>query len=758
MRILKIEIEEFGKLRSLTLEPAAGLTLIEGGNESGKSTLLAFLRFVFYGFPRRSGPDGEERDRRLSWQSRCAAGRLTLECEEVQYRIMRRAYLRGSAGRESLCEEMTVLRLPEGEVLSLAGETPGEYFLGLPPELYEGSLCMTQTGADRVCAPGVGEAMGDLLFMGEASFSAEDATARLERARRDLQHLKGRGGRIAELEDELSALEATLSRATEDAMRLCELRTDTERARGRAEEIRAELARTSAMLEAAEIDRTLVLFDDRTAALQEQARCRAALEREQTAAGGALPDRAFVERVATALRRALDEKARMARLSSEIEMLQGMGEDEALAEGAARIRAMGGSAAAHTFIEKKRRRARICTGMGVFFAILSLLAGLFAVWRPDLRLMAAAASGGLLLIALLWFLGAALAAAKARSLLSLVGKPRSGMLRTHLEGVLREAELRRTNGERLQAAEHERQAASEALREAEDQLHTELSAVGRAELCGSTEAITAYLEEVAHSRGAQQTALSEAAVALERAGGIVETLTRSLAGVDEAALRARRASLPVPREGGDALRGRQAMLQQALEEAEHRVLEGERAESALAATARDPAMLERERIRITEELTAARGRLAAVRMALEAMSEAADELRRSITPRLCRETERIFHAVTEGAHGKLRLSSDFSVTIEEGGVPRPLSYFSAGCRDAMHLSLRLSLLGILSGDPLPLFFDEALSRLDDDRARAVLDVILYYCEKGGQCLLFTCHDREARLLSRERGVKRFSMP
>ena len=66
MRILKIEIEEFGKLRDLVLEPCEGLTLIEGENESGKSTLLAFLRFALYGFPRRGGADGDERDKRLS--------------------------------------------------------------------------------------------------------------------------------------------------------------------------------------------------------------------------------------------------------------------------------------------------------------------------------------------------------------------------------------------------------------------------------------------------------------------------------------------------------------------------------------------------------------------------------------------------------------------------------------------------------------------------------------------------------------------
>ena len=77
----------------------------------------------------------------------------------------------------------------------------------------------------------------------------------------------------------------------------------------------------------------------------------------------------------------------------------------------------------------------------------------------------------------------------------------------------------------------------------------------------------------------------------------------------------------------------------------------------------------------------------------------------------------------------------------------PLSHFSAGCRDAAHLSLRLGLLDTLAKERLPLLFDEALSRLDDDRAYALLQLLMEYCNAGGQCVLFTCHSREAAFLT-----------
>ena len=152
MQILKIEIDSFGKLREFSLEPGRGITVIEGENESGKSTLLAFLRFVLYGFPRKNAPDGDERDKRISWQTRTAAGRLTLAWKGDVYRITRRFLCRSTAARESVSEELSVVRVSDGQEVALEGKTPGEHFLGLPPELYDGSLSLVQSGADRVCA------------------------------------------------------------------------------------------------------------------------------------------------------------------------------------------------------------------------------------------------------------------------------------------------------------------------------------------------------------------------------------------------------------------------------------------------------------------------------------------------------------------------------------------------------------------------------------------------------------------------------
>ena len=54
MIIESIKINAFGRLREKTYEFGEGLNIVEGENETGKSTLAAFIRYMLYGFPGRA--------------------------------------------------------------------------------------------------------------------------------------------------------------------------------------------------------------------------------------------------------------------------------------------------------------------------------------------------------------------------------------------------------------------------------------------------------------------------------------------------------------------------------------------------------------------------------------------------------------------------------------------------------------------------------------------------------------------------------
>ena len=50
MKITTISVDGFGQFHGAHLEPAPGLTVIRGVNEAGKTTLLAFVRAILFGF------------------------------------------------------------------------------------------------------------------------------------------------------------------------------------------------------------------------------------------------------------------------------------------------------------------------------------------------------------------------------------------------------------------------------------------------------------------------------------------------------------------------------------------------------------------------------------------------------------------------------------------------------------------------------------------------------------------------------------
>ena len=82
MIIESIRIDAFGRLSGYTCAPGEGLTVIEGDNESGKSTLAAFIRYMLYGFAPARGAELGEKKKRIDWQSGRAAGSMVVRVGE----------------------------------------------------------------------------------------------------------------------------------------------------------------------------------------------------------------------------------------------------------------------------------------------------------------------------------------------------------------------------------------------------------------------------------------------------------------------------------------------------------------------------------------------------------------------------------------------------------------------------------------------------------------------------------------------------
>ena len=785
MKFLTAEIEEFGKLEHRRFVFGEGMNLIEGENESGKSTLLAFFRFLFYGFPRRNAAGGDEREKRLSFRTRRAAGSLTFTCRGETYRIFRAVTAKSE--REAT-ETLSVTGEPEGNEIDLAGKTPGEFFLGIPAELYDSSLCVRQSELDRVGEGDVSGRVGELL---SATGGAARAEKILENARRTLCYRKGRGGKIAELEDEEGELLRGMAEATESAARLGALAEEETRTRAALTRAKNALSAQHAAAEKARLRAALEQYHDLCHA-EEDARGAAIRVQELEKAGQSLPDEAALARLGHLLAEKRNAEQALAGAESAISQFgpvpprpataspkapareTNIAEPPAspafpkapLREGGGARSAAGGaratadfapSAEIHSVVAPNKNGSSTRTPAGESF-----VTNTGATAFPQAPRRKATGLWALCALFALLAVGAAAMACLPLTLpfpaVALLGAAAGALA---IAAVCAVAACKKAKPAPLSPAQAEAQEAySRALSDfldAQNVLDTEWEKTCGEPLAPYTDP-DAVLREYAGMRGEHSAELAAAREAQSRAENRAFLLRGRVGNLNAETVQARLAALKsvpdLPESPEET-----AALAAKISAGEERLAALTREEAGLLATAKDPAELARRKEEVSARLAAARESLAALELARSALLTAETELRQDIAPALCRAAGGLFRELCgEGTgHEALHMDADFSVMLDADGTRHPLSCFSAGCRDAAYLSLRIALTGLISKEPVPLLLDEPAARLDDRRAAALLRALANLTETGGQCLLFTCHRREAALLAPLAAFERIEM-
>ena len=104
MEITQLHLKHFGKFTDYRLDLHAGINIISGGNETGKSTLHAFIRAMLYGVTRNRSKSLDEYQLREPWENPAHfAGSMKLLYEGKIYRIDRNFHRREESV-EVVCE------------------------------------------------------------------------------------------------------------------------------------------------------------------------------------------------------------------------------------------------------------------------------------------------------------------------------------------------------------------------------------------------------------------------------------------------------------------------------------------------------------------------------------------------------------------------------------------------------------------------------------------------------------------------------
>ena len=147
-----------------------------------------------------------------------------------------------------------------------------------------------------------------------------------------------------------------------------------------------------------------------------------------------------------------------------------------------------------------------------------------------------------------------------------------------------------------------------------------------------------------------------------------------------------------------------------------------------------------ENDRIREEITA-------IDLALETMTKLSATIRDSFGLYLNKTASELISGITGGIYDSMSVDESLNVFMNTRTRLVPVEQVSSGTMDQIYLALRLAAAKLIQpeGDYMPLIFDDSFVLYDEDR----LHTALKWLKKAypGQIIIFTCHQREAQMLT-----------
>ena len=736
MKIKEINISDFGSLKNKVLTLDAGLNVIYGENESGKSTVLLFIKYMLYGLGRRSASNSE-RERSVSWSGHSASGSMTFEHGGEDYRIERR-YTDG--GRE----RFSVTRLSDGEEIN-SDKTPGEYFLGVPKEVFESSAFVGQMRSSKIDGEKTAESIRNMLTTADESVDSAKILKNLGNIRVGYLHKNKNGGSLYEDEQRIIEYRRLLEKARDNSFALEEQIQKLDRAKADYEIVKRDLEAKDILI--SEMNKIIIL--ERFDSLEHKRIEREDISKkreELTAAtlkNGFFPTRDHIAELKHALKAFEDAQGKFS-AQSERAAAESEGSCNAeLAKLGERIEENGGADRILALVSEKKKKSK------------SKNAAIAALWGAQAVFSASAVL--LMLSNLLW--GAALFAfvipAVIFTLTSLGSKKKMAReindiaaeygataqtLEQRLEQAARELSLYRAQTAIRIRLEAELESAKSNLDDARSSLDALLCKTQSEEVDARAE--IARLEAFV----SEYDALLRDEDALSR---IIEQEQRALAAYDCNELRSEISLDPEQISSASVSEAQRVRSFLAAKKAnfEKKIMTLTSAVAELKASAADPLTIADELAELEEKHAADTEFFEALTLAMESIEQAGQLMSGSVTPAISKRASEVMARISADKYTVLRTTGTLGLSLDSEGFGVKSDLLSDGTRDAAYLALRIALFSRIYGAELPpLMLDEALCQFDDTRAERMLLMLDELTREGAQCLCFTSHKREGEIL------------
>ncbi len=708
--IERIEILSFGKLKNAVVTANSGINILSSPNESGKSTLAAFIKFVFYGFAggRKHALSDNEKELYTPWDSDVSEGSIYITADGEKYKISRRC---ASSGKE-ICE---ITRRNTGKA-EFVGEVPGEVFFGVGEEIFARTLFFRQLTLPQSKDEILADRLRDIAISADEQVSTQKALKRLNDAKNELKSKMGNGlipdcERLVEnLEEKITesaSLRRESARIEEEIEKRERIIKNAESQLGKLRRERLNIEKYDAYLRLRTINRLTL---EENLAREEYEKASAGLKQQADADAFGELSAKQAELVAEQRTRA-NIKSTLEETEAELEEIKTqMPLDSHQAKKAKRL------------IKSSQKNSKLM----FIFAGICVLAGLlvyFAVPTP----------AGFVGVAL----GLILAAVGAVAL----GKPAAYAKELGLEGA---QELKQAV-ENLPALEQRLTEVNAKFEDITDK-YTQ-SRLRCAQLKKDLDEHIALYADIGEEDNYSEkinrilTASTASGEKLAVWRAKKEEYEKAVEGIDVSALTIQAQGAEKPeREKNVVDREINFYTQQINQLSE--INQKDRLECAtLEGKSGDPAALVGKRdsyLRLLEEYKL---KHKAYETAIRIINESSDYMKSMVAPRIGERADEYFRVATGGKYSSLQVDTRMSMSYGED-FNRSCDFLSAGTRDSAYLSLRLALADMLfGGSGVPILLDDAFGRIDDNRLRMISGA-LGEAAKKHQIFILTHGDRE----------------
>ena len=786
MKIKEINIASFGGIKNLKITPENGFNVIYGDNENGKSTVMSFIKMMFYGSGRNSSDISKNiRKKYTPWDGSQMAGSIDFEHSGRLYRIEREFRKSDATDKVTLCD------LDLGTRVAAPSDI-GTKFFSLTAAGFERSVFIGQFGFPEGDPEGeIGKRLSNIVLTGDETVSFETVNDRLSKARTALMSKSGTAGAYDKNIKEIGILteklqNSTLAYENYNTVKAQLQKTAAEIAdmQQSADKLKKKISSEQDIRNAAKLKNLIDVKNELDK-----------LNEELKLSDGKLADESYLKKLQFCISRQSAAKARLDTLQNEIELLSNSISDGE-SENERRIKKQNTE---NELAEYENRRAKDAEKLSILKTEARKLQDISS--NPDsfkkkansllLNIGSVVFILGAIAVFLLYSKGILFALSVIGAALGLVIfvlgfivrptdkkaylKHRTESEQTHKLISELEISLNNTVSEisvlkaRLEAINTSLSGNTETqennkrllierkekLPDAELEYSTETqslnSLISRFKADFSPEEIPHYIEEISKKATKQKELKQQISYILKDVGNI---------SYDEAAekLKDMESTCDISADFEEIKSEYENLLKEISDKKSSAAADAVRAEEAISRE-ENPETLRRKISELKSISRSQKEYCDCLQLAMEALGDANIEVRRSFGGNLEKESALILNKLTDGKYENMSVSKTFDIAVEECGRfgSREIDYLSSGTADQAYLSLRLAISGLLAGDgeALPILMDDALAQYDDKRTKTALKFLNEYSQNC-QIILFTCH-KNISDTAQSQGAKTFTL-